>query len=528
MSTTTSNLGLFKYDTTNPTDLASAFNINTALNNNWDIIDEAISNSCRARNIGEIVASTVPLTDAGLHLLDGTRLSGDGIYSDFVDYMATLYGDGTDIPHYFYKTSEKQWSAPELTSNGTIGVDNFAVKEPNGTSSQYYPWMAFNPSTDTTNVWVSSSNNPDYIVYSSTPIKISNIQIRNRNLANYVRGIRSGTVYGSTDGTTYTLINSFTNSNYGANSTWSIDLSNNKNYYTYYKFSLVGDGEFAAIAKMDLTATYKQSAEEQWQQSVAQYGVCGKFVYDSVNNTVRLPKITGKLDGTTDINALGDLEPLFIRLPNIIGAFNPGNHDPQASGAFYSTWNGSREYSSEWQGHRITLDASRSSSVYSGNGSDTTIHEQAINILLYIVIATSTKTDIEVDIDNVVSDLNGKADTNLSNIDNQAKILMSGMGMPSGTYTELPLGASGTTYTAPANGWFTAKILNPIQWSNFSLYNTITLLGYTLVFTTNHGTADYHKLSIPAKKGDIIKVQYTGTLDKLIFIYAQGSESEAS
>lgn len=39
MSTTTPNLGLFKYDTTNPTDLASAFNINTALNNNWDIID---------------------------------------------------------------------------------------------------------------------------------------------------------------------------------------------------------------------------------------------------------------------------------------------------------------------------------------------------------------------------------------------------------------------------------------------------------------------------------------------------------
>lgn len=43
MSTTTSNLGLFKYDTTNPTDLASAFNINQALNNNWDIIDNAIT-----------------------------------------------------------------------------------------------------------------------------------------------------------------------------------------------------------------------------------------------------------------------------------------------------------------------------------------------------------------------------------------------------------------------------------------------------------------------------------------------------
>lgn len=39
MSTTTANLGLFKYDTSSSTDLASAFNINTALNNNWDALD---------------------------------------------------------------------------------------------------------------------------------------------------------------------------------------------------------------------------------------------------------------------------------------------------------------------------------------------------------------------------------------------------------------------------------------------------------------------------------------------------------
>ena len=42
MSTTTPNLGLFKYNTS--TDANSAFNINTALNNNWDIIDNALTN----------------------------------------------------------------------------------------------------------------------------------------------------------------------------------------------------------------------------------------------------------------------------------------------------------------------------------------------------------------------------------------------------------------------------------------------------------------------------------------------------
>lgn len=41
MSTTTPNLGLFKYNTT--TDSNVAFNINTALNGNWDKIDSAMA-----------------------------------------------------------------------------------------------------------------------------------------------------------------------------------------------------------------------------------------------------------------------------------------------------------------------------------------------------------------------------------------------------------------------------------------------------------------------------------------------------
>ena len=41
MSTTTTNLGLFKYNTT--TDANVAFNIQTALNDNWDKIDAAMT-----------------------------------------------------------------------------------------------------------------------------------------------------------------------------------------------------------------------------------------------------------------------------------------------------------------------------------------------------------------------------------------------------------------------------------------------------------------------------------------------------
>ena len=266
MSTVTPNLGLFKYDTTNVTDLTSAFNINTALNNNWDKIDEAISNSGGARNIGEIVTSTVPLTDAGLHLLDGALIQGSGIYSDFVNYIAGLYDD-TDTPNYF---------------------------------------------TD----------------------------------------------------------------------------------------------------------------ENTWQQSITDYGVCGKFVYDSVNNSVRLPKITGIIEGTTDLTALCDL--VEAGLPNITGQFalKGTEGSSSVSGAFYA---GSKT-GSYGGGHvddqkppLMYFNASRSNSIY---GSSNTVQPQTIKVLYYIVIGTSAKTDIQVDIDNITTDLNGKADTDLLNVPESRGILV--------------------------------------------------------------------------------------------------------
>ena len=44
MSNTTPNLDLFKWDTTNRTDLASKFNIPVSMNENWDKLDTAVAN----------------------------------------------------------------------------------------------------------------------------------------------------------------------------------------------------------------------------------------------------------------------------------------------------------------------------------------------------------------------------------------------------------------------------------------------------------------------------------------------------
>ena len=186
-----------------------------------------------------------------------------------------------------------------------------------------------------------------------------------------------------------------------------------------------GSGSYADFVTYiaGLVSTYPDLfvTEAAWQQSVTTYGVCGKFVYDSVNNTIRLPKITGIIEGTVDATALGDL--VQAGLPNItgqisgllkhnlfqgIGAFSSSELSGSVLSAYIA---GSGNYQSTIQ--TTSIDASRSSSIY---GNSTTVQPQTIKAFIYIVIATNTKTEIEVDIDEIATDLNGKADTDLSNV----------------------------------------------------------------------------------------------------------------
>lgn len=66
-----------------------------------------------ARNIGETVFSLAPLSDAGLHLLDGSVLSAGGMYAEAVAHFAALQAD---YPNLF--VTESAWQ----TSVSTYGV----------------------------------------------------------------------------------------------------------------------------------------------------------------------------------------------------------------------------------------------------------------------------------------------------------------------------------------------------------------------------------------------------------------------
>ncbi|MBQ3641498.1 hypothetical protein II906_06215, partial [bacterium] len=220
------------------------------------------------RDIGEIVTSTIPLSDSGLHLLDGSLISGSGTYSDFVDYIADIYDA-------------------------------------------------------------------------------------------------------------------------------------NSNYFC---------------------------TEVQWQASITAYGVCGKFVYDSVNNTVRLPKITGFIEGAAGVSTLGNLTE--AGLPNITGSIQTDGGGNLFSDSELYTTDGclspiivnqnniaNASASSNSLGG-FSIDASDSSSIY---GNSDTVQPQSVKVLYYIVIATSTKTEILADIDQIATDLNGKADVDCSNMNASVK-----------------------------------------------------------------------------------------------------------
>ena len=272
--------------------------------------------------------------------------------------------------------------------------------------------------------------------------------------------------------------------------------------------------------------------ETTWQNSVTQYGSCGKFVYSPNDNTVRLPKITGIIEGTIDIKTLGNITPQDVLLPNIYGSYNaPNMQDPSGTGTGAFAYGGGAGFgtpsvSQDSQSYGFNFSAARVSSVYSGNGSNTKIQPQSTKVFYYIVIANSTKTDIQVDIDEIATDLNGKADKTLSNVTDQAKILMGGMAMPSDKYINLTLGASNSQYTAPANGWFAIVGLSTSNRNNFIvLANDVIQSGNQLVGYANNEL----KALLPASKNTVVTATYENfAVFNFRFYYAVGSESEAS
>ena len=93
--------------------------------------------------------------------------------------------------------------------------------------------------------------------------------------------------------------------------------------------------------------------------------------------------------------------------------------------------------------------------------------------------------------------------------------------MPSDKYINLTVGASGSTYTAPADGWFcsSGRATSENGYISFEFYNGL----YQQIHVRNSG--QHLGLVRPASKGDTLQINYENMADMfIIFTYAEGSK----
>lgn len=399
------------------------------------------------RNIGEIVSSTIPLTDAGLHLLDGALIQGDGIYSAFVDYIADLYN-----------TSSK---ASNVTKVGSL-TDNNGVLS--GFSTSNYATL---PNS------VSLGSNFEICVKVTTATFTSTQQDFISGVGNpfIALGITTGNIlnFNIGDGSSW-LAPTITDDSISENTTYWFKIIFNGNKYSLLKST---DNEsFTEVAYLDSTSTIPNcliqfgidrgrtlafygsvdlnesyiningqrwwtgvnpswvTDEVTWQSSVTTYGVCDKFVYDSTNNTVRLPKYGTQIITKTSTLSISTASTVPVRGNGMTLGFTNGynNYGLAPSDNTENSWayrdnaygttlprNHGRNGNTPGDGMAlgITTDGSKSGMVAVTSGVVTaSLTDYPLDCYYYIVLATSTKTDIEVDIDEIASDLNDKVGKN--------------------------------------------------------------------------------------------------------------------
>lgn len=227
----------------------------------------------------------------------------------------------------------------------------------------------------------------------------------------------------------------------------------------------------------DITFPYKK-AQNGWQIAdiaqkdnvdalFTQTGVAKFYVLDSANNQFYLPRENWFQQLTTDPDKVNQYNE--AGLPNIEGILS-------SEWPIFTSAKGALKIINTASPYKIAearsgsgmsqfgIDASLSSSIY--NNSDT-VQPPSSNWLLYYVVGNTITNESEIDVGNVLSDLQLKADTDLANVTAAAqnfKDMSVGWGIPDyASGVTIPSG-----YTAPTDGWIYA-ISSANSHDNYSL-----------------------------------------------------------
>lgn len=111
-----------------------------------------------------------------------------------------------------------------------------------------------------------------------------------------------------------------------------------------------------------------------------------------------------------------------------------------------------------------------------------------------------------------------KANINADNFSVAGKAVLAGLSMPSSRYLDLTLGASGATYTAPANGWF-------CLFANGTSYVDMYMVDSPVGTISIQAVGQYLRRFVPVLKDHTLTVYYTDTPTDVLFrfYYAEGN-----
>ena len=257
-------------------------------------------------------------------------------------------------------------------------------------------------------------------------------------------------------------------------------------------------------------------------------GMAWFYGIDTANERIFLPRNNWFEQATGDVSEINT--HVEAGLPNITGWFqDAGNQHatPNVGGAFvWAGKNGNPSNSgAAGDGSGYTFDASRCSAVY---GKSNTVQPNAVKKLLYICVGNTTNYEGMSDVVNqgmeILEQVAQKVNVDGTNLNAEGKSLIGGLGFPSNKYIDLVLGANGTTYTAPANGWFYCQATSVGDRQFMRMINVTYGTDISEATATNTMAGIGCGCILPMKKGEVMRFDYVINACWLRFVYAEGDK----
>ena len=163
---------------------------------------------------------------------------------NYIDEIGTITTTGSDITQSITLTPATvgTFSRPNLTENGTLGGDSFAVKASSETSATYAAYKAVDDNSTNTQWRTSASGSPTYTFYNPNKLRLGSLDFQ-WNSATY--RATNVVVEASNDNTNWTSLGSYALSN----ATSTTATISDTNWYKYFRLTFTRNGSYGVYMR---------------------------------------------------------------------------------------------------------------------------------------------------------------------------------------------------------------------------------------------------------------------------------------